>query len=572
MTDLHRLQAPQENGAILAEPSLAEAGRLLADNRRKLDQAGPDILGRSWADIRQEAFHEVLAAARDYFTQAGEPIPAYMHAHLILAGHQPDLFHPGVWIKNFALNGLANAHGAIPLNLIVDSDAAKTLVMRVPVCQSEGSNPHLNRNDPNQIKMVTVPIDRWTHEVPYEELRVADEAIFAGVEGEVTSILGAWGFDSMFRPFWQEVLRQSTRTKVLGDRLAAARRTFERKWDCHNLELPVSRICQTHGFAWFACHLLAHLPRFHEIYNGSIRGYRNRYGLRSESHPVPELAADNGWLETPFWAWRASQSRRRPLFARIGDAGIELRLENETLPPLPLQPRTSHYSERAPQAVKAWQELEGKGIKIRSRALMTTLYARLFLGELFIHGIGGGKYDELTDEIIRHFYHVDPPEYMVLSGTLHLPLPALPSRQPDCRRLARELRDLRWNPQRHLGEEPVAGLAGVESSKPRTPAPSRGFSSFGSPPPLDVDDLVAKKVEWVARLPNNMNERRLRFQKLRELTSQLRPFVSEREQQIEEIFEKCDREVLANSILQNREYAFCLHPEETLRPFLTQFL
>ena len=41
---------------------------------------------------------------------------------LLLAGHQPELFHPGVWVKNFALNGLARRHGATPLNLVVDND------------------------------------------------------------------------------------------------------------------------------------------------------------------------------------------------------------------------------------------------------------------------------------------------------------------------------------------------------------------------------------------------------------------------------------------------------------------
>ena len=31
------------------------------------------------------------------------------------------------------------------------------------------------------------------------------------------------------------------------------------------------------------------------------------------------------------------------------------------------------------------------------------------LSDLFIHGIGGAKYDELTDEIIRRFFGIEPP-------------------------------------------------------------------------------------------------------------------------------------------------------------------
>ena len=66
------------------------------------------------------------------------------------------------------------------------------------------------------------------------------------------------------------------------------------------------------------------------------------------------------------------------------------------------------------------------------------MYARLFLCDLFIHGIGGGKYDEVTDNIIRRYYGVEPPAYLVLSATLHLPLPHHPARPEDCRRLRRQ--------------------------------------------------------------------------------------------------------------------------------------
>ena len=71
-------------------------------------------------------------------------------------------------------------------------------------------------------------------------------------------------------------------------------------------------------------------------------------------------------------------------------------------------------------------ERERQGQKVRSRALTNTLFARLFLADLFVHGIGGGKYDELTDDIIRRFYGCEPPAFLVLSATRLLPLPAVP--------------------------------------------------------------------------------------------------------------------------------------------------
>ncbi|MFM8397032.1 MAG: hypothetical protein ACKOAH_04320, partial [Pirellula sp.] len=54
---------------------------------------------------------------------------------------------------------------------------------------------------------------------------------------------------------------------------------------------------------------------------------------------------------------------------------------------------------------------------------MTTLFMRCFLADGFVHGIGGGIYDRLTDEIIRGFLGIEPPNYAIATATLHLPLP-----------------------------------------------------------------------------------------------------------------------------------------------------
>ena len=123
----------------------------------------------------------------------------------------------------------------------------------------------------------------------------------------------------------------------------------------------------------------------------------------------------------------------------------------------------------------------------------------------------------------------------------------------DCRRLARELRDLRWNPQRHL-----TGGADIE------PVTSTNH--------LELNQLINEKTAWMARCPETLADRRQRFQELRKVTGLLLPLVSQKQMQLQAKLEACKREVEANRILQSREYAFCLYPEETLRPFLTQFL
>ncbi len=420
--------APAEDGAVTAAPPLQEAGRLLAENRRL--EWGRPLAGRPWTELQRDARRSAVEAARDTFSRRGEPIPEISGDRLITAGHQPELFHPGVWVKNFALNGLARRHGLTPINLVVDNDTVKSTALRLPVPAAVRSeNPHA----------VPMPFDRWSGEVAWEERPVADAALFDDFGERAAAVLREWGYAPMLEDFWTLVRQEGERTPLLGERFAAARRAYERRWGCHNLELPVSVLCRTEPFAWFAAHLLAELPRFHAVYNDCVHAYRRRHGIRSRNHPVPDLATEDGWLEAPFWGWRVGSPRRGRLFARTHSDRIELRVGDEPWPALPLR-----------EPAEAWAERERQGLKVRSRALTNTLYARLFLSDLFIHGIGGGKYDELTDELIRRFYECEPPAYLILSATRLLPLPAPPARPEDHRRLTRALRDLHWNPQRHL--------------------------------------------------------------------------------------------------------------------------
>src|SRR5262249_3912375 len=146
-------------------------------------------------------------------------------------------------------------------------------------------------------------------------------------------------------------------------------------------------------------------------------------------------------------------------------------------------------------------------------------------------------------------YGIEPPGYLVLSATLLLPFPGYPARPEDCRRLERELRDVHWNPQRHLGKAPAfRGLAeerqeGVERGRENRPGPPRRGPSGGE-----------------------------RFRRLRELTERLRVAVEGRERELRGELEECERQLRANAVLRRRDYAFCLYPEALLRPFCAQFL
>ncbi len=514
---LPRLKAPRDDGAVLAYPPLDDAGALLVANAQRLASSALQLQGRALADLRALARREVVAAARAYLHEAGEPVPEFPGEQWLLAGHQPELFHPGVWLKNFALQGLARQHRAVPLNLIVDNDIAKPAVLRLP----------------HETQRAQVSFDTGRAEVPYEERTVEDEQMFASLLARVEPMVRDWPFRPLLSAFWTEALKQRRRTPLLGERLAAARRSLERAWGATPLEVPLSRVCQTEAFAWFAVHVLRALPRFHADYNGAVQAYRHRHEMRSPLHPAPDLTKEGDWLETPFWVWRTGAPRRQRLWALGHRDAIELRAGRDVMPAL---------RGDALVQVAQWRLLASAAFKVRTRALTTTLFARLLLGDLFIHGIGGGKYDEVTDDLFRKFFDLDPPRFLILTATLLLPLQRFPDAAAEYERLRRLQRDLHWNPQRHLEGAAHAAQA-----------------------------FVHEKQTWIARTCANHDERSKRFLQLRHLSEQLQAFTQSVQESVRQRYAVAEQHRRLHAVRSSREYAFCLYPEEMLRDFYQQF-
>lgn len=547
MTTPRKLRAPQAHGTVLAEPPLDNVESVLARNRELFQHTTFTLLGKRLGDLQREARSFAVSAACGYHVALHEPFPVRtplstatlanqsVNPSLILAGHQPELFHPGVWIKSFALNGLARRFHALPVNLVIDSDTIRHTAMKLPDWAGPNRPPSC---DPASVASRMLPFDRWSREAPYEERAVLDEEIFASLSRRAEPYLGKWPFHPMLGAFWQEVVRAKEKTNRLGERLATGRRVFERKWGCHNLEAPMSRICQSESFLWFVATLLADLRRFHSIYNEAVRDYRRIHGLKSQLHPVPALQVFGDWWETPLWAWREHGTARERLFAQLQPGAVTLRFGDVVGPSLHLSIDADPAS-----AIADLREWQSRGFKIRSRALVTTLYARMVLGDLFIHGIGGAKYDEITDQIIARFFEMEPPGYIVLSATLQLPFVRFEETPLDEQRTMRLRRDLFWNPER---------------TSALLPDDARAWSE--------------QKALWIARPALSKSAARTRFGALRELTAKLRGCVADRAQAAEKELENVRAALNANALLGRRDYPFCLYPEEELRRFLGRFL
>lgn len=480
-----KLIAPREDGAILAQPPFAQLPTLIKSNQKLLETSKVRIAGVPLGDFRQAAREEIIASAKQYLRGRHPDItcpipPLSPETPLLMTGHQPELFHPGVWIKNFTLYGLAQRLNGIPLHLIVDNDLMKSVVIRAPVWN----------DDPTHARIVSIPFDEFAGAMPYECRRILNPRVFSSLPERVKALTGNWQFQPILDDVWGIVPSAHT---TIGEIFSHWRRKVEHTWHCFNLELPVSWLAETQAFRHFALDIAQASGRFRVIYNRSVQAYRKRHRLRSMNHPVPELQND----ELPFWGSPLADSRRN----RFPDL-------NST---------------------------------IRPRALTLTLFARVCLGDLFIHGIGGGAYDEVTDEIIQDFYGISPPAYQVVSATLLLPLPTQLATDAQVVSSQQRLRDLYWNPQRHISDEDL--------SRPEVHCLwLRRQQLIASEPPLQ--DHMARK-EW--------------FNANREVTKALRQWVAEAIEKEQHQLEQLKRQVTANALLRRRDYAWVLHPSDQLR-------
>ncbi|MBA3314564.1 MAG: hypothetical protein M3552_09860 [Planctomycetota bacterium] len=536
------LAVPRADEALLAVPDLNAAVAAAKINAAGLDDCEIDLQGRPLSRLRREANGEAIRLARVFTSDVlGDAVAnAVVGEPLIVPGHQPALYHPGVWAKNFASAGIARRLGGSVLNLIVDNDIYSRPAIDVPA----GTRAEPRRE--------AVPFDVLQPPRPWERAKVKDAETFRAFASRVSQKLRHFGVEPIVDAAWPAATSRLALCGTLPECLTAARHSIEADWGLHNLELPMSRLCETDSFLWFAGHLLAQLPRFNEVYNGTLSEYRRLYRIKSRNHPVPSLEERGDWLEAPFWVWRDDAPHRRRVFAR--QSGKETMLADDTGDVFATLPLASTMD--ACCAVEVLRTLPSQKIRFRTRALTTTLFARLFLADTFMHGIGGAKYDEMTDRIIARFIGIPAPSYATVSASLYLPFAEpFDATSEDERRLLGLLRDLDQNPQRHL--------------------------SHGIDPVLDrrLDEkealIAAQDAAWAERGLSKSERRRrsaengVRFERLQRITQDLATFTAEQRRHALAELESVRRARKANRVLTSREFTFALYPEAKLRPFLT---
>jgi len=201
--DRRKHRPPPDSGGRLFDPPIspdptnpAIAIDHLVDNNKLLRTAFDTQVGdlKLW-ELVAATRREVLTVATEYtssYRDVSRPTNTaeWIAAPIIMGGHQPDLFHPGVWLKNFAIDAYARRLGGTAINLIVDTDYCRSTSVGVPV------------GTPDSARLEHVPFDRAGPPVAWEERGAEDLDCFRTFGRRASDLLTPLVPDAILRRWW----------------------------------------------------------------------------------------------------------------------------------------------------------------------------------------------------------------------------------------------------------------------------------------------------------------------------------------------------------------------------------
>jgi len=445
---------------------------------------------------------------------------------VIGTGHQAEFFHAGVFAKLVAVSALARQCGGNSVFLLVDSDLPRSGSLRVPEITPDGlrcAELQLPGSDPLR---------------PVEGQRAASRTAWQDFFAGIAARCAHYEAD-LLRSFAEAWLSCAAGPVDFCDALGRGLGDVARTLGLADVQMiRVSHFCQTAAFRAFAAELLMKAQRSGECYNAAQAAYRARHRVRTANRPVPPLLLSSERAEVPLWVYRDNGSRAR-LYVAARPDHIDLFADQQPIGSL----ATAELADPDRHAVP-WP-VEEAGWRLRPRALALAACARLLLADLFVQGVGGAQYDEITDDWLERFLGVGAAPYCCVSATLHLPLPRSGVGVAEVRAARRACRDACFNPQRHL--------------------PDLSESLLN-----ERAALIRRSDELRRRDRRARAERRAVFTRIREVNEQLLDCHPGRVAELHRLADVLERQWRQDQLALDREYFVALHARRDLEELVSR--
>lgn len=321
---------------------------------------------------------------------------------IFATGHQPDFHHPGILAKDLLIHRLSKELNGLPLHIIVDTDQF-----------------HINFTYPilvtkNQARLVNLSLGQKNSSI-YNSVHITDgmkEMISQELKNCLNSLHEFIHIDqyNYCKSKIIEILDGIENSQDIQNVSEKLRLEFLQE---NQIQIPiirVSELIQTKAFINMVQKIKNRQSEFVSKFNHHLHEYRKLHKIKNIAQPIPEL----GLEELPFWILSQKTETREPLKA------------NDDL--------TSHT--------------------ILPRAITLTMFIRLFISDFFVHGTGGGRYEDVSNHLIQDFFEIQPSPYIVCSSTMRLS-----TREKfehidfNLQELDTKLREIQYSPEKLLGKD-----------------------------------------------------------------------------------------------------------------------
>ncbi len=316
---------------------------------------------------------------------------------LILSGHQPVFFHPGLWAKCLAAGTLAEAVQGTACHKVTDTALAPEFLHYVPEVEENGrarrkqldffstkdvrdqakTNPYVYLPAPhfNALEKIFSDMQVYCPAPVKKNVKAYEDKLYKGLKANA-----GWNDFHLF-------------TLKMLDELCGTRRLY----------FTAGKTWSTEPFYHFTAQWLLNLPELNDCYNQALKEYREKYKITHDLTPVPNLKFEDWWFEIPFWGvtkyhqrhsiWAKNDGKHIILKIKGGDGNYSLALDNLE------------------------QELGALPLNLWPKAIPQTLFCRMYLCDFFIHGTGGGSYEEVGDLLFTKYFKLKPLAFGVVSAT-----------------------------------------------------------------------------------------------------------------------------------------------------------
>jgi hypothetical protein len=376
-------KAPKGDGQMLVWPPPAQLLRDTVDNSAALATAeGCRVQNVPVPALRQQM-------RRWLGHPDGQP--------LVATGHQTELYHPGVWVKDCLTHAAADKLGGSAVHFAIDTDQPKHLAVRWP-----GTTIPIT-DDP------AVNTAEWSGQLsPPTPVHVEE------IARSLATAAAGWPFRPMLDPILASLRRQSIDDVSLSAALTNAQHELDWDLGLRHRVLLASPLMTSAPYLAFVHHVLALADRFAADYNAALADYRVEAGITSNTRPMPDLRASPTTAEVPFWFDDLAAGTRGRAQVVRSDGGWSLASGDDRFP---LDPAADGLA--AAERLGAW--LSARNLRLAPRALTLTTFLRLLVVDQFVHGIGGGRYDQVTDRLLSSHFGIAPPRFAVTTATLIFP-------------------------------------------------------------------------------------------------------------------------------------------------------